>query len=286
MPDIATLHPQVVHFVIALAFVGVGARIASLLPLGPRFSFAGPMAALLIIFSAGAGVVAEQSGDDAHPPAERVPGARTAVQEHEDAGKLARNVLLALALIEIVGLALAGKPKAARGLRFVSALAGIGACAAVFEAAEHGGDLVYNYAGGIGIRSGDTADVRHLLVAGLYHNTVRARAAGQKADAARYVNQLVIEMPNDTSVRFMGVESLIKDQDNPRAALALLGTMTMPDGSRFQTRRAMLTADAYAAAGVPDSARLTLEALKAKVGDNPRALQQVDDALAKLTSAH
>ena len=34
MPDIAVIHPQVVHFVVALAFVGVGARLASLLPLG------------------------------------------------------------------------------------------------------------------------------------------------------------------------------------------------------------------------------------------------------------
>ena len=71
MPNIAVIHPQVVHFVVALAFVGVGARIASLLPLGPRFSFAGPMGALLIIFSAGASVVAAQSGTDG----DGVPGA-------------------------------------------------------------------------------------------------------------------------------------------------------------------------------------------------------------------
>lgn len=286
MPDIAALHPQVVHFVIALAFVGVGARIASLLPLGPRFSFAGPMASLLIIFSAGASIVAAKSGTDAHPPAERVPGARAAVQDHEEAGELARNVLVGLALIEIIGLALAGKPKMAQGIRVASALAGLVACATVFEAAEHGGDLVYNYAGGIGLRSGDTADVRHLLVAGLYHNAMRAREAGQKAEAARYVSELLLQMPADTSVRFMGAESMIKDQANPRAALAMLGTMMLPDGSRFQTRRAMLTADAYSAAGVMDSARQTLEALKTRVGDNPRALQQVNDALAKLHSAH
>lgn len=285
MPDIATLHPQVVHFVIALAFVGVGARLVSLLPLGPRFGFTGPMAAVLIIIAAGASVVAVQSGTDAHGPVERVPGARTAVQEHEEAGELARNVLLGLALIEIVGLALAGKPKAAMGLRVVAALAGLVACFTVFEAGEHGGELVYNYAGGIGLRSGDTADVRHLMIAGLYHNAMRARTAGQKADAARYVDGLAREMPNDTSVRFMSIESLIKDQDNPRGALAMLATLTLPAGSRLQNRRSMLEADAYAAAGVPDSARLILEALKARVGDNPRALQSVNDALARLNAA-
>ncbi len=282
MPDIAALHPQVVHFVIALAFVGVGARLVSLLPI-PRLGFSGPMATFLILFAAGAGVVAEKSGDDAHSPAERVPGARTAVQEHEDAGKLARNWLIGLGLVEIAGLAFAGKLKAAKGLRLASAAVGVVTLAMVYEAAEHGGELVYNYAGGVGIRSGDTADVRHLLIAGLYHNTVRARAAGQKADAARYVEQLVRELPGDTSVLLMGAESAIKDQENPRAALALLDAMVLTDSSRFRTRRALLTADAYAAAGVPDSARLTLEALKARVGDNPRALQAVNDALAKLS---
>lgn len=285
MPDIAALHPQVVHFVIALAFIGVGARLVSLLPM-PRLAFSGPMASVLILFAATAGVVAAKSGDDAHSPVERVPGARAAVQEHEKAGEWARNWLIALALVEIAGLVLAGKPKAAKGLRLASAAVGMVTLATVYEAGEHGGELVYNYAGGIGIRSGDSADVRHLLIAGLYHNTVRARAAGQKADAARYVDQLVRELPGDTSVRFMGVESLLKDQDNPRGALAMLATMTLSDDSRWQTRRAMLTADAYAAAGVPDSARQILEALKAKVGDNPRTLQQVNDALEKLHSAH
>jgi len=286
VPDIAAWHPQIVHFVIALAFVGVGARIASLLPLGARFSFAGPMATVLILFSATASYLAEESGDQAHPPAERVPGARTAVQEHEDAGKLAEKVLIGLALVEIAGLALAGKPKAAKGLRFASAAVGVFALSTVYEAAEHGGALVYNYAGNVGLRSGDTADVRHLLIAGLYHNSVRARAAGQKAEAARYVSELLLQMPNDTNVRFMGIESLIKDQDNPRAALAQLAALNPPEGSRLQTRRAMMTADAYAAAGVMDSARLTLEALKAKVGENPRALQAVNDALARLSAAH
>jgi hypothetical protein len=244
------------------------------------------MAAVLILFSATASWLAEESGDQAHPPAERVPGARSAVQAHEDAGKLAEKWLIGLGLIEIAGLALAGKPKAAKGLRFASAAVGLVALWTVYEAAEHGGELVYNYAGNIGLRSGDTADVRHLLIAGLYHNTVRARAAGQKAEAARYVSELLLQMPNDTSVKFLGAESLIKDQDNPRAALTMLAAMSLPDGSRLQSRKAMLTADAYVAAGVPDSARLTLEALKAKVGNNPRALQAINDALAKLNAAH
>src|SRR5512143_4266821 len=98
MPSLAYIHPQTVHFVIALAFAGVIARIVSLLPLGAlgkRLGFAGPMAAVLIFVSALASVVAVQSGQDAHGPVERVPGAREAVTEHEEAGEWARNMLLA-----------------------------------------------------------------------------------------------------------------------------------------------------------------------------------------------
>lgn len=283
MPDIATIHPQVVHFVVALTFVGIGARIASLLPLGPRFTFAGPMGALLILFSAGASVVAVMSGTDAHAPVERVPGARAAVVDHEDAGKWARDWLLGLAAIEILALALAGRARVAKRLQIASGLVGLVAAATVFEAAEHGGDLVYNYAGGIGLRSGDTADVRHLLIAGLYHNAVTARTAGQKADASRYVQELVRQMPNDTTVRILGIESLIRDAANPRAALGLLSAMPIPaDNIRLLSRHELLVAEAYEAAGVRDSARATLEALKPKVSANPRTVQAVDDALAKL----
>jgi uncharacterized membrane protein len=59
VPDIGSLHPQIVHFVVALLYVGVIARIVSLVPpLAKRFAFAGPMAALLILIGTGAAVAA------------------------------------------------------------------------------------------------------------------------------------------------------------------------------------------------------------------------------------
>ena len=67
MPDIGVLHPQIVHFVIALALVGVLLRIASLLF---KASWLSPAAAALIIVSAGAAVLAAKSGTDAHGPAD------------------------------------------------------------------------------------------------------------------------------------------------------------------------------------------------------------------------
>ncbi len=285
MPNLAAWHPQVVHFVIALAFVGVGARVVSLLPLGERFRFTNAMATALIVLAALAGVVAARSGTDAHGPVERVPGAREAVQEHEDAGEWARTALLCLAVLEIATLALSNKAKLGTPLRFASALGGLVALAVVYRAAEHGGVLVYNYAGGVGLRSGDTTDVRRLLVAGLFHDAMREREAGRKTDAARLIGELVRQMPNDTFVTFLSAESLIKDQSNGRAALGILTAITLQaDNPRFQLRKGMLTADAYVAAGVPDSARIVLEALKARVPAGP-GQQRIQQAIDKLPGA-
>ena len=284
MPSIAVIHPQVVHFVVALAFVGVGARLVSLLPLGDRFKFSNAMATWLIVLSAVASVVAVQSGTDAHGPVERVPGSRTAVTEHEDAGEWARDALLVLAVLELAALATSGKP-AGKAVRGVAAVGGLVGLATVYRAADLGGDLVYNHAGGIGLRSGDSADVRHLLVAGLYHEAMKSRSDGRNDDAARLITELARQMPADTSVKFLAAESQIRDQHNGRAALAMLDSVSLADSSRFATRKMMLTADAYAAAGVPDSARLTYEALKARFPQNQRIQDQVNQALQRLATS-
>ena len=281
MLNIAAWHPQVVHFVIALAFVGVGARVVSIFPID-RFRFTNAMATALIVMAAIAGVIAAESGTDAHDPVERVPGARPQVQDHEEAGKLARNLLIGLALLELVTLAASNHPKAARGLRIVAALGGIGACYAVYDAGLEGGVLVYNYAGGIGLRSGDTADVRRLLVAALYHDAMRERDAGHKADAARLMTELGRQMAADTTVKFLEAESMIKDQNNPRGALAALDSLTVPPNSpRILYRKAILVSDAYVAAGVPDSARIVLTAAKAKMPAGPMQ-QRVQQAIDKI----
>ena len=283
--DIGPLHPQIVHFVIALAFVGVGSRIASLLPLGERFRFTNAMATVLIVIAAIASVLAERSGDAAHSPVERVPGARAAVIEHEDAGKLARNVLLGLAVLELLTLALSSR-KAGRALRAAAAVGGAVALYTVYEAAEHGGELVYNYAGGVGLRSGDTADVRRLLVAGLYHQSVAAREAGRPEEAARLVAEMERQVPADQTVQLMGVESRLRDRHDARGALARLDSIPVPaDSQRLVTRKMMLTADAWAALGSRDSARATLEALRQRYPDNARLQATVTQALQRLEAS-
>jgi uncharacterized membrane protein len=280
VPDIGIFHPQIVHFVIAFLGLGVVARVLSLLPLGERFRFLGPMATTLLILGALASVAAVQSGTNAHGPVERIPGARDAVTEHEEWGERTRNIFLGIAVLEIAALLFASRRKLAQGLRVVTALGGLVGLWAVYEVGDLGGDIVYEHAGGPGIRSGKPEDVRNLLVAGLYHNARLARDAGKKDEAARLTDELMLQMPDDPTVRFLGVESQIKDRGEPRAALLTLAAMDLPaDDVRLQMRKAMLSADAYRALGAPDSATAMLQALVQRYPDNPRVKAMVERAM-------
>jgi len=271
MPDIGIFHPQIVHFVIAFLILGVLARVLSFLPLGERFRFIGPMASLLLILGTLSALAAFHSGMDAHGPVERVPGARNAVIEHEEWGTRTRNLFIIIAVLELAALALVSRRRMAQGLRVVSALAGLAGLWVLYETSEHGGELVYNYAGGVGIRSGDQADVRRLLVAGLYHNARAARDSGRAEEAGRLTDELVRQMPDDGTVKLLGVESLIKDREDPRGALVALGAIEVPaDDWRLNLRQATLTAEAYQAVGAADSAQATLDDLKRRFPDNPR----------------
>jgi len=100
---LAALHPQVVHFTIVLAIIGVALRLLSLLG---RPAFASPAATLLLVLGAIASVVSTQSGTAAHGPVERMPGVRAAVAEHEEWGERASNVLIIVGTVELVALLL------------------------------------------------------------------------------------------------------------------------------------------------------------------------------------
>ncbi|HZW50519.1 MAG TPA: DUF2231 domain-containing protein [Rudaea sp.] len=281
MPDIGSLHPQVVHFVVALLLVGVLARIVSLIPLGPRWSFTNGMAAALILLGTGAAVVAVQSGLDAHEKVESIPGVRQAVNVHQDYGEDTRDIFLVVSAIEIAMLVLATrKPGLTKGLRALSAVVGIVGAVYLYEAGDHGGDLVYEYAGGVGVRSGDTTDVRRLLVAGLYDNAQVDRRAGQHDAAARLIDQLQSMMPGDTSVRLLRIQSMVRDRKDPRGALAALDSISVsPDNGRLLFQKTMLEAEALDSAGMRDSARALLTNFKKNV---PQAARFVDQMLQRM----
>lgn len=266
MPNIAVYHPQIVHFVIALFFVGLGIRIVSWF-LWP--SWTRPAGALLLILAAVASVAAVRSGDDAHGPVERIPGARDIVEHHEERGERARNLMLVIAGLEVVALALGKRAKAQKAVHVASGLFGLFGGFALYEAAEHGGEIVYEYGGGPGLRSGDTTDIRRLLVAGLYNQAQRDREAGRSEEAARLTDELVRRMPGDQTVTFLAIESKIKDRKDPQGALADLAAISYPaDNTRLVIRHSLLTAEAWHALGQPDSARAILESLRQKYPDN------------------
>ena len=266
MPNIGAYHPIIVHFAIALLILGVIFRWISL---SGRAPFTGPAAATCLLLGAAAAFLAVHSGTDAHGPVERIPGVRQAVMDHEDAGHWARNVFLVVALLEIGALfAKRRSVHIARVALWGSAVVGVFGFAAILKAADRGGDLVYAYAGGVGIRTGDTADVNRLYLAGLYQAAVQARAQHDSARAATLFTQLEREFPNDTNVRLLSIESLLRDRDNARAALTALARFPVrPDDRRLQLRIGFLKADAYVAVGKPDSARVVLERLRSSYPD-------------------
>jgi hypothetical protein len=122
----------------------------------------------------------------------------------------------------------------------------------LYEAGEHGGDLVYSYAGGPGLRTGNPEDVSRLLVAGVYNQAQADRKAGRPGDAAALVSAIAPRFASDPNVQVMAAESALIDRKDPASALDILGRTAVPqDNARLRVRHGMLMADALEAAGRP-----------------------------------
>jgi uncharacterized membrane protein len=266
-------HPQIVHFVIALLVVGVLLRLVSL---AGRPAFVSPAATLLILLGTGASVLAVRSGEDAHGPVERVPGARAAVVEHEEWGERARNVFFVVAALELVGLALRRSPRL-RLVQGAAAVAGVAGLWVLYQAGDHGGRLVYSYAGGVGIRSGAPEDVGRLLLAGLYHQAQLDRREGRPADAAALVAEAARRFPDDPEVQLLAAESHLLDRHDPAAALAALDRVAIPPSSTFlRVRAGNLRADALEASGDREGAIAVLRKLAEEFPANARLRQRLE----------
>jgi uncharacterized membrane protein len=284
MPDIAAMHPQIVHFVVACLFVGLPLHLLAFLR---RPRFLRPMATVLLLVGTVAAFAAVRSGDQAHGPAERIPDTRPLVVEHEELGTRARNLFAIALLLELGAVALGWRAGSAgasvlaveagdRGaagastMRFaattvhgVVAVLWVFGAFLIYHAADHGGELVYGYAGGVGFRSGETErDVGRLLRAGLYHQSRIDRDAGRHDQAARLVEEMASRFPESVEVRLLAVESLILDRSDGEAALAALEEID-PDAldERMLLRRQLHTFDALMLLGMADAARSALEAI-------------------------
>jgi len=272
MPSLASLHPIVVHFAIALLIAGAVFRWLSLTG---RLSFASPAAASLLLAGTVAAVLAVKSGTAAHGPVERIPGVVDAVIAHEHWGERARNAFIVVAVAELAVLLLARRGKERMAV-IASAVLCVPAVFCLYEAGEHGGELVYEYAGGPGLRTGDPADVGRLLVAGVYNQAQADRKAGRPGDAAALVSAIAPRFASDPSVQVMAAESALLDRKDPAAALDILGRTTVPqDNARLRMRHGLLMADALEAAGRPDAARATRQQLAFAFPESGRIKQRL-----------
>ena len=251
-----------------------------MISLAGRPKFVGPTAATLLLGGTLAAVLAVKSGTDAHGPVERIPGTRDLVVEHEESGEKTRNIFLGVAALELVALAVARGESRARYARFVhaaSAIVGIYGSLELVHTAGHGGELVYSYAGGPGLRTGDPRDVERLLLAGLYNQSRIDRREGRHAESAALVSEMAKRYPNDTDVRFLHVESLLLDSKDYVAALAAVDSVSVPPASaRLRSRQATLKADIYLAQGKKDSARAVLAPVVAAFPTNTRLKAKLD----------
>jgi uncharacterized membrane protein len=270
---VAYFHPPIAHFAIALLMVGVLFRAGSLLR---RPAFLDPAALTVLALGTIAAIMAVQSGTAAHGPVERVPGARAAVVEHEEWGERTRNVFIIVMAIEAVGLLLRRSQKQ-RYVLIASTAVGIIGVFCVYQAGAHGGDLVYKYAGGVGIRSGDPADVERLLTAGLYHQAQVERKAGRPAQANALITQAAQRHPNDPELQLAAADSLLTDRKDPQGALAVLRNVSAPHDNRFlRMRHGMLTANALIQAGQREGAVAVLQGLSTEYPEDQRLKQRIE----------
>lgn len=268
----AAYHPQIVHFAIALLVVGVAFRAVSLIP---RPVFAGPSALILLVLGTGAAALAVNSGDAAHGVVERIPGARVAVEEHEEWGDRTLTVFMVVVAIEAVALMLFKSPRR-RHAYLASTVAGLVGLVCVYQAGTHGGRLVYGYAGGVGTRSGDPADVERLLLAGLYQQAQVDRQAGRQAQAAALMAQAAERFPDDAAVQLAAAQSLLLDRQDPAASLAKLNEITIArDDRALRIEHGLVTAEALQAAGQRDGAVAVVQGLLTDFPDDPRLTERL-----------
>lgn len=264
MPNIASMHPYIVHGVIGFTLAGILFRLVSVTG---WFKWSGYAAATSLIIAALISVAAVESGQQAHDPVEQIPGVRSAVQAHEEWGEDMRDLLLVIGGVEVLWLLVASRRSL---IGMASAVLCLGGIYAIYETGKAGGELVYDYAGGPGLRTRDPAAVGHLLVAGLYEQAMQDRRDGNAAGAASLLEELARRRPDDPDIRLIAIESKIRDSHDPAAALAALDSMPAPSNPRMQRSLLLTRVNALIALGMKDSARAIVEQLVKEVPRSTR----------------
>ncbi len=179
------------------------------------------------------------------------------------------------------GLALRQHPRA-RVASVAAGVVGLLATGVLYRTADLGGELVYGYAGGVGIRSGDPADVGRLLIAGAHHQAGLDRQAGRANDAATLIDLVAAKFPANLELQLAQVEATTLDRQDPQAALTRLNALAIPaEDTRARIRAGMLRANALVAMGNAVAARQVLETLRTEFPTDT----QIQRRIAELTQA-
>ncbi len=210
-----------------------------------------------------------------------MPGARPAVVLHETWGERARNVFLLLLAAEAVAAALASRQRPqARNAAIAAAAIGLVAVVVLYRAADLGGQLVYAYGGGVGIRSGEPQDVNRVFIAGAHHQAAQDRASGRPLDAAALSDLVAARFPDDLEVQLGRIESTLVDRGDPQTALNRLNGLSVPqEDARSRIRAGMLRARALVAMNDRSAARQVLETLRTEFPAN----QPIQEQLAEVS---
>ena len=149
------LHPAIVHFPIALIFLGA---LLSTLTIFTRRGALPQFAAVTLILAAGAAQVAINTGDDqAEVLLKRMPEAKPLLLMHAEWGERVRNLAVCAAISAVVALAFYRAKNIRRVLASITTLLAGAACYCVFQTVEDGGAMVYHHGVGVQVVPGATA---------------------------------------------------------------------------------------------------------------------------------
>ncbi len=152
------LHPAIVHFPIALIFMGA---LLSTLTIFTRRGALPQFAAVALILAAGAAQVAINTGDDqVEAVLRRMPEAKPLLLVHAEWGERVRNIAVFAAISAVVALAFYRATRIRRVLAFITTLLGGAACYCVFQTAENGVAMVYHHGVGVQVVPGTAASTQ------------------------------------------------------------------------------------------------------------------------------
>jgi uncharacterized membrane protein len=146
IPD--PLHPAVVHFPIALIFIGTFLTVLTIFT--RRGALPQYAAFVLILAAGGAQLAVNTGGDQVDDVIQRMPDAKPLVLVHAEWGMKMRMAAVIAAGGGLVALAAYRLGRFRRIMAFLTTLIAAWACFCAFKAAEHGGAMVYHH--GVGVK--------------------------------------------------------------------------------------------------------------------------------------